>query len=82
MPDGSRVVQTDGVTPTVNGSQLHFNRMDGGKVGQYVCEGNNGVEKVQMSAFLTTFGKKTCQYVSKNICVSKRFWYIFWLNIY
>ncbi|XP_053386908.1 titin-like [Mercenaria mercenaria] len=56
MPDGSRFQVTNGVTSIVNGSRLHFDRMDSSKIGQYICEGNNGVEKVQMTAALSTFG--------------------------
>ncbi|XP_060608426.1 hemicentin-1-like [Ruditapes philippinarum] len=56
MPDGTKLQVTNGITSVINGSRLHFDRMDSGRVGQYVCEGNNGVEKVQMSAFLNTFG--------------------------
>ncbi|KAL4216414.1 G2F domain [Mactra antiquata] len=57
MPDGSKAIVTTGVVTTAgNVSQLHFDHVDSGREGQYICEGNNGVENIQMTAFLKTFG--------------------------
>lgn len=57
MPDGSRLELNSGITPIVNGSQLHIDHVSRSDEGQYICVGSNGVEKINQSAFIATFGK-------------------------
>ncbi|XP_052786324.1 collagen alpha-2(I) chain-like [Mya arenaria] len=56
MFDGSRYPITAGVTKIANGSQLHIDNVNTGIEGEYICEGNNGVELVRKSSYLYTYG--------------------------
>ena len=56
MPDGSRFLITKGITPIANGSQLHIDHVSTADVGQYVCEGSNGIETLTKTAFIHTYG--------------------------
>ncbi|XP_033726191.1 LOW QUALITY PROTEIN: protein sax-3-like [Pecten maximus] len=47
---------TSGITPIVNGSQLHLSHVAPGDIGEYICYGSNGVETVDLHAFLDAQG--------------------------
>lgn len=47
---------TSGVTTIVNGSQLHLDHISQGDIGEYICYGSNGVETVDLHAYLYSQG--------------------------
>ena len=57
MPDGSRLKITNNITPITNGSQLHLDNVARTDQGEYICEGTNGIETLDQSAYIATFGK-------------------------
>ena len=57
MPDGSRLQLTNNITPITNGSQLHLDNVARTDQGEYICEGKNGIETLDKSAYIATFGK-------------------------
>ena len=56
MPDGSRLELTNNITPITNGSQLHLDNVARTDQGEYICEGKNGIETLDKSAYIATFG--------------------------
>ncbi|OWF37898.1 hemicentin-2-like [Mizuhopecten yessoensis] len=47
---------TSGITPIVNGSQLHLDHVSLSDIGEYICYGTNGVETIDLHAFVDTQG--------------------------
>ena len=57
MPDGTRLQLTSGITPIANGSQLRLDSVMRSDEGEYICEGQNGLERVDQSAYIAAYGK-------------------------
>ena len=68
MHDGSRIKLTSGITPVTNGSQLHIDHVSRADEGEYVCEGQNGVEKINQTAYLAAMGKHAFGFDLQDSC--------------
>ncbi|XP_060082150.1 hemicentin-1-like, partial [Ylistrum balloti] len=47
---------TTGITPIVNGSQLHLSHISSSDIGEYICYGSNGMETIDLHAYLDAKG--------------------------
>lgn len=55
-PDGTRTKVTTGIQPINGGSQLHLSNIGSASTGEYICEATNGLETVDLHAFIIPQG--------------------------